>query len=159
MIVDNIVIEVEGIDKTGKDTLVKYIANLSDYKYTIHARGILSQLVYNDKYNRDYTYRLSHKPLIILLDVDDDDHAIRCKLTNEPAINKNIDNYAFIKYSELLEYYGFTVLRYNTSELTPINIAYDVLNYIQKNCKSEDFICNNVYEISNLNIYKKGIKK
>ena len=96
MIVDNIVIEVEGIDKTGKDTLVKYIANLSDYKYTIHARGILSQLVYNDKYNRDYTYRLSHKPLIILLDVDDDDHAIRCKLTNEPSINKNMDNYAFI---------------------------------------------------------------
>ena len=48
------ILEIDGQDKVGKDTVLRYIELLSNYKYVIKSRGILSQLVYNDKFNRQY---------------------------------------------------------------------------------------------------------
>ena len=47
-------IEVEGIDKTGKDLLTHYIVLMSKYKYSVNTRGVLTQMVYNEKFNRKY---------------------------------------------------------------------------------------------------------
>ena len=71
MIVLNTALEIEGFDKTGKDTVARYIEQLGGYKYTINVRGLLTQLVYNDKFNRNNEYLLTYKPLIILLSTDE----------------------------------------------------------------------------------------
>ena len=59
MTINNIAIEIEGIDKAGKDTILNNIAIIGNYKYTLNSRGILSQLVYNEKFNRNYDYILT----------------------------------------------------------------------------------------------------
>ena len=73
-------IEIDGTDKTGKDTLLQYLCYLSDYKYSINSRGILSQLVYTKKYNRDYNFDLSNfnkNKIIIWLYANEEDLKIR----------------------------------------------------------------------------------
>lgn len=142
MIVNNIAIEIEGVDKAGKDTILQYIAILANYKYTMNARGILSQLVYNEKFNRNYTYQLPYKPLIIFLDLNEEDHMVRCKLTHEPKINYSDDRDLFLKYIDILENNGITVWKYNTSDETAYNIAKDIIKRLE-NLDIQDFTINN----------------
>ena len=127
----NYLIDIEGIDKTGKDLLTYYINQLSNYKYVVHPRGILSNMVYAEKYNRDYDYMLSHRPIVVYLDSDEDDREIRCKLTNEPYIDANADRKLFEKYIKILESDGIIVLRFNTTYETPYTIAKRILNFIE----------------------------
>lgn len=123
-------IEIEGIDKTGKDLIKQYIIELSNYKYVVHTRGILSNMVYAEKYNRDFDYIINYKPIIIYLEVNRDDWDIRCKINHEPKIDYELDLNLFEKYINTLKTQEVMILRYNTSEITPINIAKSVLNYI-----------------------------
>ena len=80
---------IDGIDKTGKDTLLGFIDRLSNHKYIINVRGMLSQIAYSDLYKRDFNYDLSTQQHIlnVLLTADKEDWEVRCKLTREPAIN------------------------------------------------------------------------
>ena len=73
MIINNVAVEIEGMDKTGKDTLAFYLKKLGNYAYTLNVRGILTQIVYNDKFSRNNTYMLPYKPFIVFLDVDNVD--------------------------------------------------------------------------------------
>lgn len=123
-------IEIEGIDKTGKDLIKQYIIELSNYKYVVHTRGILSNMVYAEKYNRDFDYIINYKPIIIYLEVNRDDWDIRCKINHEPKTDYELDLNLFEKYINTLKTQEVMILRYNTSEITPINIAKSVLNYI-----------------------------
>lgn len=120
-------VEIEGLDKCGKDLIVTYINHLGNFKYVIHARGMLSNMVYNEKFNRNFNYELTYKPIIVFLDVDEEDRQIRCKITKESPIDANRDKALFEKHLKLLEEKGFRVLRYNTSELTPYQIAKDII--------------------------------
>ena len=43
MKIDTIVIE--GVDKTGKDTLLKYIDMIGNHRYAIYTRGNISNIV------------------------------------------------------------------------------------------------------------------
>jgi len=140
MIVNNIAIEIEGVDKAGKDQLLQYICVIGEYRYTLNARGILSNLVYNEKYGRNYQYTLTYKPLIIYLDVENQDHKIRCKLTHEPAIDIDADRAKFEEKIAILESKGITVLKYNTTDLTPYRIAQDVIKYLDT-INPNDFLC------------------
>ena len=107
MTVNNIAIEIDGPDKTAKDTIAKYIEQLTNYKYTLNVRGVLTQLVYNDKFNRNNIYKIAYKPLIILLSASEEDIEIRCRMTREPKYNSNKDREVYEKYAELLEEYGY----------------------------------------------------
>lgn len=131
MQVKGYLIEVEGIDKCGKDLVKTYITQLSNYKYIVQARGILSNMVYAEKYNRNYNYNLQYKPIIIYLNVEKDDWEIRCNMTNEPKINYDKDKQLFDKYISILGSQGVTILEYNTSKETPIQIAKSILNYLE----------------------------
>ena len=148
----NIPIEIEGVDKSGKDTVGPYIAIITNYAYMINVRGTLSQLVYNDKFGRDITYSLVHKPLIVFLDVETNDHTIRCKINHEPKINVENDRKAYMKYIELLQSYGIKVLCYNTTRMTPMQIAEDVRQYLETT-KTEDFILDKPIKIGSLGLY------
>lgn len=152
MVVNNIAIEIEGMDKTGKDTLASYIGLLANYAYTINVRGVLTQLVYNDKFGRDNTYVLPYKPFIIFLDVDNTDHAVRCVAAHEPKINIDKDRIVYNKYIELLKSKGITVLSYNTSDMTPYRIAQDVIKHL-KEINIDDYICTEPMSFDSLHSY------
>lgn len=135
-------IEIDGVDRTGKDTLHKYIEQLSNYKYIITTRGILTQLAYTEKFNRGYEYDLEcYKKnfVIVLLSAEPEDLAIRCKMTNEPDYTIESDLKLFQEKSEMLEKeYGAIVLRYNTSDTTPYNIAKDIVARLEQYNKVRD---------------------
>lgn len=154
MLINNIAVEVEGVDKAGKDTIGKYITTITNYAYAVNIRGLLTQLVYNDKFGRNNEYRILYKPLVVFLDVDNPDHTIRCITTHEPKINIDKDREAYYEYIKELEKYGITVLKFNTSEMTPYQIASKVKEYLDTT-KYEDFICSEYVDIKPLGLYSK----
>ena len=152
MIVNNVAIEIEGMDKTGKDTLAKYLGLMANYAYTINVRGILTQLVYNDKFGRNNTYALPYKPFVIFLDVDNTDHAVRCVAAGEPKININKDREVYYKYIKKFRELGITVFTYNTSEMTPYMIAKDVIEQLSK-INVNDYVMDKPLFFDSLNSY------
>lgn len=132
MQVPGYIIEIEGIDKTGKDLIKAYITQLSNYKYIVQSRGLLSNMVYAEKYSRDYDYTLMYRPIVVYLDVDEEDRHVRCLISNEPPINAESDKRLFNKYKKKLIEKGIAVLEFNTTEQTPYSIAKQVLDYIEK---------------------------
>lgn len=46
-------VEVDGIDKCGKDSVRPYLFYLEPGKYLCRARGLISQIAYAKLYNRD----------------------------------------------------------------------------------------------------------
>jgi hypothetical protein len=130
--VPSYIVEIEGIDKTGKDLVKAYITLLSDYKYIVQSRGLLSNMVYAEKYGRDYDYSLIYRPIIVYLDVDEEDRRVRCVLTNEPNIDADADKRLFNKYKTKLRKSGITIYEFNTTHQTPYQIATQVLELIEK---------------------------
>lgn len=152
MVINNIAIEIEGVDKAGKDLIAPYITTITNYAYAVNVRGTLSQLVYNDKFKRNHEYILLYKPVIIFLDVDNSDHEIRRIISKEPKINVNKDRIAYYKYIEQLESVGIKVLKFNTSEMTPFQIAKEVNKYIVT-VKVEDLLLTTPIKLKSLNFY------
>lgn len=132
MKVPGYIIEIEGIDKTGKDLVKAYITLLSDYKYIVQSRGLLSNMVYAEKYGRDYDYSLMYRPIIVYLEADEEDRRVRCILTSEPNINADVDKRLFNKYKTKLRESGITIYEFNTTHQTPYQIATQVLELIEK---------------------------
>ena len=125
---------IDGIDKTGKDTLLGFIDLLSNHKYVINVRGMLSQLAFAELFNREYNYDISIQQYIlnVLLTANKEDWEVRCKLTKEPKINYEINCIAFEKAYKLLKENNLPVVRYNTSEMTPFMIAKEIIKYLEK---------------------------
>lgn len=127
-------IEIEGVDKTGKDLLAGYIDRLSNRRYVVNARGLLSMMVYSDIYNRNYDYQKeledNKNTLVIYLKADIEDLQIRHKLSNEPKIDIERDMKVFDDYVEVFLEKGIRVLTFDTSKETPYSIAKAVLEYI-----------------------------
>ena len=121
-------IEIDGIDKTGKDTLWHYIDYVSGRKYVINSRGVISQIAYSELYNRLYEYDLNSQEnkLIVFLTADEADWKIRCKITNEPAISYAENMKIFCDVKDRVKNAGLHVVEYNTSHMTPYEIAVDV---------------------------------
>lgn len=120
---------VEGIDKTGKDTVVKYINEMTNYRHCVLTRGPLSTTAYARKFNRtdydeSYIKSIKDDSLIILLTANIEDLDIRFKLTNEPEIDKNKDTELFKKTARYLQdKYDLNIIEINTSNVTPYRIA------------------------------------
>lgn len=127
-------IEIEGVDKTGKDLIVGYIDRLSNRRYVVNARGLLSMMVYSDIYNRGYDYSKeledNKNTLVVYLKADIEDLQIRHKLSNEPKIDIERDMKVFDDYVEVFLEKGIRVLKFDTSKETPYSIAKAVLDYI-----------------------------
>lgn len=121
---------IDGIDKTGKDTLLGFIDRLSNHKYIINVRGMLSQIAYSDLYRRDFNYDLSTQQHIlnVLLTADKEDWEVRCKLTREPAINYEDNCEVFEVAYKRLQDAGLPVARFNTTVMTPYMIAKSIID-------------------------------
>lgn len=128
-------IYLDGIDKTGKDLIANYIVHLSNGKYIVNSRGIISLIAYSKLYNRNYNYELSNEVnnINVYLKVDYDDWYIRCKINNEPFIDydKNISIFNET-FKELKNNKNMKLLQFNTSDNTPYKIAKKIVNYINK---------------------------
>jgi len=145
-------VEFDGIDKAGKDSIMHQIFAVAPNKYIPKSRGLLSQIAYSNLYNRDYEYEITEgyieNTLFVLLEVDEDDWNVRCKLTGEHEKNKSRsdmeaevvyssnkeafrDAFAYLvnKYGEK---YGDHFMMFNTSNETPIKIIKEVVKRLEE---------------------------
>lgn len=120
----------DGIDKTGKDTIRYYIWQMNK-GLNVFCRGYISLEVYNRKFNRQNNYNKPYKDaLYVLLYVDRNDWEIRCKMTNEPTIDYEYDSKLFNDvYNEMKDYKKYS---FNTSILTPYSIAKQIIMTIEE---------------------------
>ena len=135
-------IEIEGVDKTGKDTVLKYIEQMTNYKYVLHARGLVSQIVYSKIYGRNHNYTDAINDnggtLIVYLTCDKDDLKLRHKISKEPDIDIDRDMEIFEKVTDDLSNQGLRILTFNTSNWTPYQIGLKVLEFLEV-CENETF--------------------
>ena len=132
-------IEIDGIDKTGKDTLCQYLYRMSNKQYSIKVRGIISLIAYSKLFHRNVEYDLSSinkNTIYVVLTANEEDWKIRCKITNEQSIDftkhVNAFNDALVQLSDK----GFNVLVFDTSTMTPYQIAKEIIsecNLLNKN--------------------------
>ena len=146
------ILEIDGQDKVGKDTVLRYIELLSNYKYVIKSRGILSQLVYNDKFNRQYDYSLYYRPFVVLLTADPVDLHVRHKIANEPKSNIAKDAEAFSAYANLLRKKDIRVVEFNTSEISAMQIAKEAILLFEMYAKTQKCLVEPI-ALDNLHIY------
>lgn len=125
-------ISVEGIDKSGKYQVLKYLDILGKHEYVLMDRGLISNITYARMFNRRYMYNINQFKnwVFVHLYCDKTDWEVRCKLTNEPAIDYKENIEAFDKTVSEFKKLGFHVLSFNTSYLTPYNVAKQVMAYI-----------------------------
>lgn len=133
-------IELDGIDKCGKDSIRPYVFYLEPGKYLCRARGLISQITFASLYKRDIEWDgadYTKNTLFVLLEVDKQDWEIRCKLTNEP-------NTCFT-YEEMTQAFKFAlyelkkrfdvpenqILVFNTSAHTPYTIANEIKIHLE----------------------------
>lgn len=131
------IIFVEGIDKTGKDTLAYYLNQYTDFGHYVSARGPLSTLVYAEKFKRkcdsfDYLIRIKNEILIVLLTSEEKDLDIRFKMTDEPWIDICQDMRLFEKQYFKFQQLGIHCVKYNTSYMTPTQIAMSIQHYLSE---------------------------
>lgn len=124
----------DGIDKTGKDLIRSYIFYLGKGRYICVARGIVSMQVYAELYDRPYKYDIATQEnvLNVLLTVNKEDWEIRCKAANEPLTDYDKESKMFKDKFDELAAKGYNVLRFNTSIITPYNIAKMIINHMEK---------------------------
>lgn len=123
----------DGIDKSGKDTIAKYIWRL-DKRLNVFVRGWPSLVVYAKKFNRDCTYELPYdKALYIHCLVKKEDWKIRCEIENEDinAVDYEKDSKSFERAFERLSDCGYYMMAVNTSCMT----AYDIAKLIVQRLK------------------------
>lgn len=132
----------EGMDRSGKDSLRKYFWAKSKYKnYGAETRGLLSQMAYNKLYSRGIQFDLTKQKddaYYIYLTVDKDDWINRCKMTDEPEINYDLNRKAFDDTVQLMKNNGYTILEYNTTHMTIHDIAEDIFSKLQIEKEYED---------------------
>lgn len=133
-------IELDGIDKCGKDSVRPYVFYLKPGKYLCRARGLISQIAYAKLYKRDIEWDgadYAKNTLFVLLEVDKQDWEIRCKLTNEPNTGFTYEEMtqAFkLALYELKERFNVPenqILVFNTSEYTPYTIADKIKTHLE----------------------------
>lgn len=134
-------IEFDGIDKCGKDTIKSQIWYFAPGMYLPRARGLMSQLAYAKLYERKINYNVDlgyiKNTCFVLLDVDEQDWEIRCKLTNEPNTKFSYSKTREAFFDALIELktkYNVSDKRlfvYNTTYMTPFVIAKDIVSRLE----------------------------
>lgn len=143
-------VEFDGIDKSGKDSIMRQIFSVAPNKYIAKARGLISQVAYSNLFRRGMQYDATRgymdNTLFVLLEVDKDDWDIRCDLTNEHALNRmrsDVEGAVEWKshseafrdaFEQLKQSYGDSshFMRFNTSHQTPVSIIKAVVAHLEQ---------------------------
>lgn len=125
---------IDGIDKTGKDLIQAYIDILSNHRFLVKSRGVLSLIAYSNLYNRNYKYELENErdSVNVLLTVDKLDWLTRCEINRETKIDYEENCKKFEEAYQLLSKYSNNILTYNTSKLTPFEISISIIKYMEE---------------------------
>lgn len=133
-------IELDGIDKCGKDSVRPYVFYLEPGKYLCRARGLISQITYAKLYKRNIEWDgadYAKNTLFVLLEVNKHDWEIRCKLTNEPNTGFTYEEMtqafklALYELKECFDVPENQILVFNTSEYTPYAIADEIKTHLE----------------------------
>lgn len=133
-------IELDGIDKCGKDSVRPYVFYLEPGKYLCRARGLISQIAYAKLYKRKLEFdaeTYTKNTLFVLLEVNKQDWEIRCKLTNEPNTGFTYEEMtqafklALYEVKERFNVPENQILVFNTSEDTPYTIADEIKTHLE----------------------------
>ena len=133
-------IELDGIDKCGKDSVRPYVFYLEPGKYLCRARGLISQIAYAKLYKRNIEWDgadYAKNTLFVLLEVNKHDWEIRCKLTNEPNTGFTYEEMtqafklALYELKERFDVPENQILVFNTSEYTPYVIADEIKTHLE----------------------------
>lgn len=133
-------IELDGIDKCGKDSVRPYVFYLEPGKYLCRARGLISQIAYAKLYKRKLEFdaeMYTKNTLFVLLEVNKQDWEIRCKLTNEPNTGFTYEEMtqafklALHEVKERFNVQENQILVFNTSEDTPYTIADEIKTHLE----------------------------
>ena len=121
---------IDGIDKSGKDTIAKYVWYL-DKRLNVFVRGWPSLVVYAKKFNRQCEYELPYKDVLYVhCYVDENDWSIRCNITNESKINYDNDTQMFFDAFDILDNNNYYTMTFNTTQLTPYIIAKQIIDTV-----------------------------
>jgi thymidylate kinase len=126
---------IEGANRTGKSTLKEVFNELTYYKYVIVDRGLMSVMAYNHMYNRrsiSYDLKQQQHSIYVVVTADLDDIKLRCKITHEPEVDSELELKTFDYMTKIFIENGITVLTYNSSHLSLIDIAKDILQKINE---------------------------
>ena len=133
-------IELDGIDKCGKDSVRPYVFYLEPGKYLCRARGLISQIAYAKLYKRNIEWDgtdYAKNTLFVLLEVNKHDWEIRCKLMNEPNTGFTYEEMtqafklALYELKERFDVPENHILMFNTSEYTPYVIADEIKTHLE----------------------------
>lgn len=134
-------IELDGIDKCGKDSIKPYLFYLEPGKYLCRSRGLISQIAFAKLYKRDFDWDAIDyvkNTIFVLLNVVEKDWKIRCKITDEPELpftyNEMINAFqdAANEIYKRFNLKHFQILRFNTSLCSPYQIASDVITIVNQ---------------------------
>lgn len=124
----------DGIDKSGKDTIARYIWPL-DHRLNVIVRAWPSLVAYAKKFNRKCEYKLPWKnALYVHCKVNEEDWKIRCAINHEDTTNLDYkkDTKLFNEAFETLSKHGYEVMCINTSCVAPYDIAKLIVDKIHK---------------------------
>lgn len=127
---------IDGIDKSGKSTLIKYLARLSNFTLNILDRGPITNIVWNKIQKRDVEYDLEmwKKTLFVRLNVDKEDWKIRCSIHHEPDMPLTYEAMSEA-YDDVFAHFknnGFYILEFNTTKLTAYKIAKKIIEFLNE---------------------------
>ena len=130
------VVSLDGCDKTGKTSLVQYLARLSSYTLNILDRGPITNIVWNRIQNRDVVYDLDmwKSTLFVRLTVNIEDWKIRCKVHNEPPMPESF-HFMTNAYDTVFEEFrqkGFQTMTFNTSQMTQWEISNAIIKKLDE---------------------------
>lgn len=131
---------IDGVDRTGKSSLLNELCKQSNYRFVINDRALLSCLAYNYKFNRPHKFDMNnYKNVIhIYLTADTEILAQRFINTNEPPLYDNLtleegidkDKEIFDLMFGQLQHLGFKAWKYDTSNTPTRDIAKDIIERI-----------------------------
>lgn len=131
----------EGVDKTGKSTLLKEVLKRTNYKHIVYDRGPVSQIIYSYLFDRDLDSSIYYvtstlrnlKNLIVLCVADCDIIEQRLKDANEELPEQLKDIKTVQKMFEAESYIlGFNVLRVDTTSASIDECVEMILNKIKE---------------------------
>lgn len=135
-------VEIEGLDRTGKDTLAGYIDYMSNRTMVVKTRGVLSNLAFGTVFDRHIPEKRVQQmiegnkdTLIVFLTANLDDWKIRMEMSHHPEVNDIGHTVAFTYWKQQLRQGGIKILEYNTTDETPYRIAEKVMTIIEEENK------------------------
>lgn len=132
-------VEIEGLDRTGKDTLVGYVDYMSGRMIPVCSRGLMSTIAYADVYNRfmstEFTNQLldaNKETLVVYLTCDRKDLELRFKISHHEPIDFDKHEKAFNYAKRMILGSDILFYEFNTTEQTPYQIAEMICTIIKE---------------------------